>query len=47
MNDLNDEGTEDPDGIPVNLLIGYFVPGGSGPAGQRSASGLEPPRMAR
>jgi len=34
MKDLNDEKTEDPDGIPVNLLIGCFVPGGSGPAGR-------------
>jgi DNA-binding transcriptional ArsR family regulator len=29
MNDLNDSETEDPDGIPVNLLIGCFVPGES------------------
>lgn len=24
---LNDEKTEDPDGVPMNLLIGYYVPG--------------------
>ena len=32
--DLNDEKAEDPDGIPVNLLIGCFVPGESDPAGR-------------
>ena len=26
MNDLNDEKTEDPDGVPLSLLIGCFVP---------------------
>ncbi len=34
MNELNDEKTGDPDGIPVNLLIGWFVPGDGDPAGQ-------------
>lgn len=34
MNELNDEKTEDPDGIPVNLLIGWFVPGDGDPAGR-------------
>ena len=29
-NDLSDKKTEDPNGIPVNLLIGCFVPGESG-----------------
>ena len=29
MNDLSDKKTEDPNGIPVNLLIGCFVPGES------------------
>lgn len=34
MDELNDEKTEDPDGIPVNLLIGWFVPCDGDPAGQ-------------
>ena len=34
MKDLNDEKTEDPDGVPVNLLIGCFVPGEGDPAGR-------------
>jgi DNA-binding transcriptional ArsR family regulator len=34
MNDLNDKKTEDPNGIPVNLLIGCFVPGESDPGTQ-------------
>jgi hypothetical protein len=34
MNDLNDRKTEDPNGIPVNLLIGCFVPGEIDPGTQ-------------
>jgi len=34
MNDLNDEKTEDPNGVPVNLLISCFVPGESHPGNQ-------------
>lgn len=34
MQELNDEKTEDPDGVPVNLLIGCFVPGDGDPASQ-------------
>jgi DNA-binding transcriptional ArsR family regulator len=34
MDELNDEQTEDPDGVPVNLLIGCYVPP-QGDAGQR------------
>jgi hypothetical protein len=26
MDELNDDKTEDPDGVPLNLLIGCFVP---------------------
>jgi len=34
MTDLHDEKTEDPDGIPVNLLIGWFVPDENAPASE-------------
>jgi hypothetical protein len=34
MDELNDEQTEDPDGVPVNLMIGCYVPG-EGNAGRR------------
>src|ERR1035437_6218005 len=36
MNDLNDEKTEDPDGVPLSLLIGCFVP--AQPSGRCGAS---------
>jgi hypothetical protein len=26
MDELNDEQAEDPDGVPLNLLIGCYVP---------------------
>jgi DNA-binding transcriptional ArsR family regulator len=31
IDDLNDEQSEDPDGVPVSLLIGCYVPAGSDP----------------
>jgi DNA-binding transcriptional ArsR family regulator len=34
MDELNDEQTEDPDGVPVNLLIGCYVPA-AGDTGRR------------
>ena len=33
-NDLNDENTEDPNGLPVNLMIGCFIPDGNAPGTQ-------------
>ena len=32
VDDLNDEQAEDPDGVPVSLLIGCYVPADSAPA---------------